>query len=201
MRTLRLLKPDAWRAAPPPHPHPLRVWLTGRDSLTASLKSAIANFNLIRLKQTLQYPNVDERRELGLRSRSLAVVREVLLQDGDKVLVFAHSVVASNDLRGVWRGLSRLGTRPLAEMLFSDPRVVRLPIEYRQLDRRHPLYRRAEQVATVTENALWARRSVFLKRGRPLLVTELFLSKVVGGAPDRNAPSFRRTLEPNPPYL
>jgi chorismate lyase len=176
MRTLRLLKLDAWRSAPPAHPHPLHAWLTSRDSLTSRIKARVRHFNLVRLKQTAQRPNIDERRELGLRPGALAVVREVLLRDGENALVFAHSVAARRDLRGVWRGLSRLGTRPLAEMLFNDPTVVRLPIEYRKLDSRHPLYRRVQQVSPVSATALWARRSVFLKHGRALLVTEVFLT-------------------------
>ena len=61
-------------------------------------------------------------------------------------------------------------------MLFHDHAVTRLPMEYRKLDARHPLYRRAQEVAPFSARAVWARRSVFLKQGRPLLVTELFLS-------------------------
>ena len=178
MRTLRLLKLDAWRAAPPPHPHPLHAWLTSRGSLTARLKAHVADFNLLRLKQLSQLPNTDERRELGLRRGELAIVREVLLRNNERVLVFAHSLVMPRDLRGAWRGLSRLGSRPLAEMLFNDPTVVRLPMEYRKIDVRHPLYRRARQVAPVAATGVWARRSVFLKQGRPLLVTEVFLNNM-----------------------
>jgi len=179
MRTLRLMKPDAWRSAPPAHPHPLHAWLTSRGSLTARIKSRVNHFNLVRLKQCPQLPNTDERRELGLRRGEQALVREVLLRDGERVLVFAHSAVARADLRGAWRGLSRLGGRPLAEMLFNDPTVVRLPMEYRKIDSRHPLYRRAQQVAPLAATCVWARRSVFLKRGRPLLVTEVFLTMMV----------------------
>lgn len=178
MRTLRLLKLDAWRTAPPPHPHPLHAWLTSRGSLTARIKARVGNFNLVRLKQLAQQPNIDERRELGLRGGELAIVREVLLREGESVLVFAHSVAARRDLSGVWRGLSRLGTRPLAEMLFNDPTVVRLPMEYRKIDGRHALYRRAQQVAPFAARHAWARRSVFLKYGRPLLVTEVFLTAI-----------------------
>ena len=182
MRTLRLLRPDPWRGAPPSHADrqfgTLHPWLTSRGSLTARLVAHIAHveqFNLVRLQQRAQLPNIDERRELGLRNRELAIVREVLLRDGDSPLVFAHSLIARRDLQGAWRALSRLGARPLAEMLFHDHSVVRLPMEYKKLDARHPLYRRARQVAAFTSHAVWARRSVFLKQGRPLLVTEVFL--------------------------
>ncbi|MEO8104247.1 MAG: chorismate lyase [Betaproteobacteria bacterium] len=180
MRTLRLLRPDAWHGMPPSHGDAefgrLHPWLASRGSLTARIIEHFRRFNLVRIVQRAELPNVDERRELGLRDRELAVVREVLLRDGEAPLVFAHSVAARRDLRGAWRGLSRLGARPLADMLFNDLAVVRLPMEYRKLDARHPLYRRAQQVAPFAARAVWARRSVFLKNGRPLLVTELFLT-------------------------
>lgn len=180
MRTLRLLGPDAWRSAPPSHGDTkfgaLHPWLTSRGSLTARIIAHADEFNLVRLRQSAQLPNVDERRELGLRAREFAIVREVLLRDGDAPLVFAHSVVARRDMRGVWRGLSKLGGRPLADMLFHDAGVIRLPMEYKKIDARHALYRRAMQVVqTALPPSVWARRSVFLKCERPLLVTEVFL--------------------------
>lgn len=180
MRTLRLLGPDAWRSAPPSHGDTkfgaLHPWLTSRGSLTARIIAHADEFNLVRLRQSAQLPNVDERRELGLRARVFAIVREVLLRDGDAPLVFAHSVVARRDVRGVWRGLSKLGGRPLADMLFHDADVSRRPMEYKKIDARHALYRRAMQVVqTALPPSVWARRSVFLKCERPLLVTEVFL--------------------------
>ena len=178
MRTLRLLKIDAWRSAPPPHPHPLHAWLASRGSLTARIVEHFDDFNLVRLMQLTARPYTDERRELGLRMHESAVVREVLLRDGATPLVFAHSVTTRRDLRGAWRGLSRLGARPLAEMLFHDAAVVRLPIEYRRIDCRHPLYRRAQEVAPFASSSVWARRSVFQRHGRPLLVTEVFLTRM-----------------------
>ena len=165
----------AWHNAPPPHPHPLHSWLTDKGSLTARIVSSISHFNLLRIAQQLQHPHYDERRKLGIRPHEYAVVREVLLREGETPLVFAHSAVARADLHHAWRGLSRLGSRPLAEMLFQDPTVTRLPMEYKKLDRRHPLYRRAAAVTTVSGKTLWARRSVFMKQGRALLVTEVFL--------------------------
>jgi chorismate--pyruvate lyase len=52
-------------------------------------------------------------------------------------------------------------------------------MEYRKIDARHPLYRRAKEVASFEATSIWARRSVFLKQGRPLLVTEVFLGTMV----------------------
>ena len=175
MRTLRLMRLGAWHSAPPPHPHPLHAWLTDRGSLTARLMLEVPQFNLVRIQQRLQPPNHDERRELKVRMHEYAVVREVLLRDGTTPLVFAHSVVARANLQHAWRGLSRLGSQPLGAMLFQDPTVSRLPMEYKKMDARHPLYRRAAAIAPVVTQTLWARRSVFIKQGRALLVTEVFL--------------------------
>ena len=84
-------------------------------------------------------------------------------------------IAAWRDLSGAWRGLRGLGKRPLAEALFTDPLVARRTLEYVRIDSRHPLGRRARRLFGRDFPPLWARRSRFVKRGRPLLVTEVFL--------------------------
>ena len=172
MRTVKLTQPDAWQQIPPTGR--LRAWITDRDSLTARIMHHFSDFNLLRVGQRLAVPLIDERRVLNLRASQFALVREVMLRSGNTPLVFAHTAVNPRDLSGAWRGLSRLGSRPLAEMLFHDPLVSRMPIEYRKLPRGHALLRSAGIDATA-----WARRSVFLKRRQPLLVTEVFLPTIV----------------------
>jgi chorismate lyase len=176
MRTVKLIQPDAWRQMPPAGR--LRPWLTYRGSLTSRIVEHFDRFNLVRLSQHLARPNRDEHRALDLRSGELAVIREVLLRDGTTPLVFAHTAANPRDLRGAWRGLSRLGARPLAEMLFQDPTVVRMPMEYQRLRATHRLALSVQQ-HHLTSGNLWARRSVFLKAGRPLLVTEVFLPAIL----------------------
>ncbi|MDH5263692.1 MAG: chorismate lyase, partial [Betaproteobacteria bacterium] len=78
-----------------------------------------------------------------------------------------------------WRGLRGLGSRPLAEALFTDPLVARGPLEFVRIDARHPLGRRVRQVFGRDFPVLWARRSRFVKHGRPLLVTEVFLPELL----------------------
>jgi chorismate lyase len=177
MRTVKLTQPDAWRQMPPSGP--LRVWITDRGSLTARIVNHFADFNLRRLRQTRAQSLADECRALAVRPTERVVLREVLLRDASRALVFAHTVVHSRDLRGAWRGLSRLGARPLAEMLFHDPTVSRMPMEYRRIDVRHRLCQIACDAAGIAVQPLWARRSVFLKHGRPLLVTEVFLPALI----------------------
>ncbi len=177
MRTIKLTQPDAWRQIPPTGA--LRAWITDRGSLTARIVKHVEQFNLVRLSQQLATPHHDERRALGLRAGELAVVREVLLRNGNMPLVFAHTAANPRDLSGAWRGLSRLGARPLAEMLFHDPAVTRMPMEYKQLHASHPLMLSMQHYLYATPRTLWARRSVFLKNARPLLVTEVFLPSIL----------------------
>ncbi|MFN3594217.1 MAG: chorismate--pyruvate lyase family protein, partial [Thiobacillaceae bacterium] len=108
-----------------------------------------------------------------------ALIREVMLLCDEHPLVFAHSVIPRAGLAGPWRSLSRLGNRPLGEALFADPRIVRHPLQYRRLDRRHPLYHSAVRHLSVRPSWLWARRSVFCRDGYPILVTEVFLPEVL----------------------
>src|SRR5512134_3429412 len=156
-----------------------RHWLADHGSLTRRLRERCPRFSVRPLRQALGHPLCDERGYLGLRRGEMALVREVYLLCGGTPVVFAHSVLAAEDLRGVWNSVSRQGARPLGEALFSDPRVARAPLEYRQLGHQHPLYRRACAALRLPPGRLWARRSLFTLRSRPLLVTEVFLPAVL----------------------
>jgi chorismate--pyruvate lyase len=131
------------------------------------------------VRQGLHIPNEDEYRQLGQPTHRRALVREVVLHAGGRPVVLAHSIAAWRDLSGAWRGLRGLGSRPLAEALFTDPLVSRGALEFVRIDARHPLGRRARQVFGRDLPPLWARRSRFLKHGRPLLVTEVFLPELL----------------------
>jgi chorismate--pyruvate lyase len=126
-------------------------------------------------RERMRLPNEDEYVALGCTIRELAFVREVVLHSPGKPVVLAHSITSRRDLDGAWRALRGLGTRPLAMMLFTDPRVRRHPFEFARMDRRHPLWKRAARLFGGELPTLWARRSLFTRRGRPLLVTEVFL--------------------------
>ena len=123
----------------------------------------------------LSRPNQDERGVLGIRSGTRAYVREVQLICGGLPVVFAHSVLPIASLRGGWNGVTRLGTRPLGDALFNNPRISRMPLAYRCVRPGHPLYRGVRRHLPVDATHLWARRSLFCLKGRPLLVTEVFL--------------------------
>lgn len=150
-------------------------WLVHTGSLTDRIRARCAAFRVDLLRQALAAPNPDERAVLGLRPGEIAWVREVVLRCGASPLVFAHTALPRTNIRGAWHLLAGLGNRPLGALLFADPQIARLAFRYRELDARHPLYHRAAALLTSAPPALWARRSLFRRAGRAILVTEVFL--------------------------
>jgi chorismate--pyruvate lyase len=167
-----------WLAHPFRAPRALRGWLSDRGSLTRRLKARNADFRVCPVARGFARPFLDETQALRLSPEAHAYVRDVLLMGGGHSRVFAHSVLPLASLRGGWCGITRLGTKPLGEALFADPRIRRLGLTIRRLDSRHPLYRAARCHTGLAARHLWARRSVFCLNGHPLLVTEVFLPDI-----------------------
>lgn len=166
---------NQWKRLAPAHTDPWRPWLAWRGSLTWRIRARAPDFRVQVLRQAPRMPNADEDRRLNQPARRLALVREVLLHARGRPVVLAHSIAAWRDLSGTWRSLRGLGNQPLAEALFTDPLVRREPLEFARIDRRHPLWKQARRVLGRELPVLFARRSRFTKRGRALLVTEVFL--------------------------
>lgn len=169
-----------------PRPHgsdPYYRWLVHVGSLTARLRQHCDDFRVQLLRQKLELPAGDEQPGLPIRRGEVAWVREVLLFCKGRPVVFAHSVLPRRSVRGAWHLLAGLGARPLGAILFSDPRVERLPFAFQKLDSRDPLYHRADAATRDAGGAmpaeLWARRSIFCRGGRPILVTEVFLPDIL----------------------
>ncbi|MDE2400708.1 MAG: chorismate lyase [Burkholderiales bacterium] len=116
-----------------------------------------------------------EQRDLACRSGH---VREVMLLLDGVPAVWARSTTTHQALRGPWKALTGLGTRPLAELLFQGRHVCRDPI------RIHPLPAHGQQHAHLRQQWLaqcpelamprWARSSVFWRQGQPVRVMEAF---------------------------
>jgi len=156
----------------------LRRWLTDRGSLTARLERHAGPVKVRVLFQGLRRPNRDEAFLFAAPSARV-LVREVLLLRGATPLVYAHTVVAPGALRGAWRGVAGLGTRPLGAALFADPRIARFPLRQKRLPLAHPLYRRAAAQLKTMPPSLWARRSIFAAGKSPILVSEVFLPAIL----------------------
>ncbi|MGH8751741.1 MAG: chorismate--pyruvate lyase family protein [Burkholderiales bacterium] len=168
-----------WCPHPATAPRPYHHWLTERGSLTRRLQARCKEFSVRDVRQQPGRPNKDEMKLVSVRGKELALVREVYLYCHEIPLVFAHSVLNRRSLRGPWRMLTRQGARSLGAALFSNPKVGRTPLYFKKLNRHHLLYRRATRVLAAPPAHLWARRSVFLLQGKPILVTEVFLPQVL----------------------
>lgn len=158
----------------------MQDWLVHCGSLTRRLKQRCAKFSVEKVSTAIRPANPDEERELRLRRGQYAYVREVVLHCDGRAVVFAHSVVPLKNLRGAWNSVTRLGSRPLGEALFTNHLVRRHPLSYRTLHPHQKLYRETSQAVALNDGAkLLARRSRFSLRGRDLMVTEVFLPAIL----------------------
>lgn len=149
-------------------------------SLTRRLKCRCRRFSVEKVNTRIRPANHDEERELGLRPGQYAYVREVVLHCDGQPVVFAHSVIPIRNLHGPWNSVTRLGTRPLGEALFTNHQIKRHPLAYKTLHRHHKLHRQTLQAVPLERNVrLLARRSTFTLRGRALMVTEVFLPAIL----------------------
>lgn len=169
---------QGWIAHPHPIPRPLRSWLSDHGSLTQRLKLACTSFRVVPLTIAIMRPNPDEYALLGISPGAWTYVREVMLLCDGVPVIFAHSVLPRAALRGGWNGITRLGSRSLGEVLFSDHRITRKPLTYRQIRASHALFRTIAKQLPLATNSLWARRSLFCLNAHPLLVSEVFLPRI-----------------------
>jgi chorismate--pyruvate lyase len=112
----------------------------------------------------------DEVRDLGLsRAGERIYARQVCVRLDGRAMVLADSVTTRAGIAGPWRGLRRLGTRPLASLLWTEPCIQRSPFRFVRVPAAMP------PLAGHSERALPARRSRFCRGGEPLLVLEAYV--------------------------
>ncbi|MEH6589389.1 MAG: chorismate lyase [Halioglobus sp.] len=161
---------DSYTSGPLPPEN--RYWLLDDGSLTGRLvKNCRGRFNVQRLYQGWQVPLLSERRLLSLPPRELALIREVVLRDGETPIVFARSVFPLICLQGRLRHLRQLQNKALGEILFKNPDMHRSPFELAKISPRSD-YLPADMQG---EEYTWGRRSRFVVNNKALMVSEVFL--------------------------
>jgi chorismate--pyruvate lyase len=170
---------NTWQPSPVNAQRSYHRWLTDRGSLTCRLQARCPAFSVRAVHQRFDKPCRDELSLIKSRRKERVVVREVYLYCGETPVVFAHSVLMRRSLRGNWRSISRQGVKPLGAALFANPLVKRTPLYFKKLTLHHELYLKACQKLKTLPNYLWARRSVFILLGRPIMVTEVFLPGIL----------------------
>lgn len=156
-------------------------WLTNRDSLTARLVARCNVFRVQRVQQQRSLCLQDEYAQLGLHQRQMVVAREVVLRCDEVAMVYAHTVLSLSANASQWPLFASLGNRSLGTTLFSDPLVRRGQLQFAKLAITHPLMQKMCALQLIKENthSLFARRSVFERKGSKLLVTEVFLPEIL----------------------
>jgi chorismate--pyruvate lyase len=170
---------ESWRAFLPDIQAGYAPWLRANGSLTLRIQQRCNNFSVWNVRNRLAPAIYDEAALLGMPTQQKIYTREVFLHADGRPVVFAHSVVASQHLCGAWHALRNLGNRPLGALLFAHPLVRRSALHFYALKPNHPLYRRAAVALDTPPQKLWARRSLFILRNAPLLVTEIFLPDIL----------------------
>lgn len=157
----------------------LSAWLTDAGSFMQRLKEhGVENAQVKVLKEGWALPDIEERLELALPQRSFAWVREVSIFSGNKIWMFARTVIPQATLTGRERTLQRLKNRSLGSILFRYPELVRSEFDYFCLGSAEATYKKISRYLPVVDDELWARRSRFEFNEKLLLLTEVFFSEV-----------------------
>lgn len=141
-------------------------WLLDQGSLTRRLQ-ALGHFRVEPRSQQISVPGAAEARLLGLPARRRALIREVVLHVDDLPVVYARSVLPLASLKGANRVLGHMARRSLGAELFRRPAAQRVALWVAEWP--------ASQLPLTVTAPCWGRQSLFLKRGHPLLVAEVFL--------------------------
>ena len=170
-----------WLNRPPPIATPTQArWLTAPGALTARLRK-LGPVTVRVTHEASEGATQDEADALGLHTRAPVWVREVVLLVEGHPCVAARSVTPLADSHAVWQAIRRLRSRPLADLLYHDRTIQRSSFASAILQPAIPLHCVA-QLAWATSAArdalrprFLARRSIFVRAGRPLLVAEAFM--------------------------
>ncbi|HLT99523.1 MAG TPA: chorismate lyase [Burkholderiaceae bacterium] len=169
---------SGWQvAAPPSLTSHQKFWLFRPNALTAGLRQlGEVKLRVVREKVDSLHPH--EAWMLGRAARSEVWLREICMSINGTDCVFARSFTPLAASHGLWQGMRRLRTRPLADMLYHDSQILRSPFFVSRLKRQQPIYRSMQlhlQAQCPTPTSVLARCSIFWRQGQPLLVAEAFL--------------------------
>jgi chorismate--pyruvate lyase len=159
-------------------PRQWQSWLSDTGSLTQKIEQAIGQQLEVRvLRDCRQNLNSDESRYFQLQTQRCRI-REVLLCANGTPLVMARSVLPTLSSAGSNQAVLRLGSKPLGAVLFSKNRKrskKKALREITRLNKRSSLWQQCQKRHAQLSSPLWARRTLYQLKGRPLLVCEIFL--------------------------
>ena len=154
-------------------------WLLDQGSLTRRLMNRCpGQFSVHVLKQVWVKVEIDEARLLGIKPGQRVLSRQVQLCCGDRVVVYARSIIPLKTLKGRHRRLLFIGNRPLGAYLFANPGLKRRHQQFSSISPRDALFHVALSASDSKCDQIWGRRSMFVIDQKPLLVSEFFLPEL-----------------------
>ena len=169
-------------------PRKWQSWLSDTGSLTQKIEQAIGQkLEVLVLRDCRQNLNSDESRYFHLQTKRCRI-REVLLCSNGIPLVMARSVIPTLSSGGSNQAVLRLGSKPLGAVLFSKTRKRSKKKSLREIARvnkRSSLWQQCYQKYQELPSPLWARRTLYTLKGRPLLVCEIFLPELLNYPADQ----------------
>lgn len=163
-------------------PRQWQSWLSDTGSLTQKIEKAIGQ--KLEVQVLRDYPqslNSDESRYFHFRIRRCRV-REVFLCANNVPLVIAHSVIPTLSASGSNHAILRLGKKPLGAVLFAKTRKhskPKPPRDIARLDKSSALWKKCARYYPGLTSPLWARRTLYSLKSRPILVNEIFLPELL----------------------
>ena len=159
-------------------PANVQSWAYESGSLTQRLRSFYGTGVTVKvLLQRWHTPFLSERRLLKLPEHHYCLIREVLLHINGRPLILARTIIPETTIKTAKSNLSRLGNRPLGEIIFSYPRLERIAMDITLIDSLTWTKSAINEVAI--NQQIWGRRTVYDLAHKQMLVSEFFLPEVL----------------------
>jgi chorismate-pyruvate lyase/SAM-dependent methyltransferase len=169
---------------------PSRIWqwLSKPFILSKALARVCHDFQVTVTDQKLNHLHAEEITPLQCNDIAYGYIRETYLGRPEDPLVYARVSIPYTVYLKHKMALDSLGSRPIGEaLLYNNPDIRRSEFEIKRVSMNDELMFDAlvhqnffkaviERQASVPE--LWARRSVFMISGEPILITEVFLANI-----------------------
>jgi chorismate--pyruvate lyase len=159
-------------------PENVQSWIYESDSLTRRLRNFYGNGVAVKiLRQCWHSPFLSERRLLRLHEQRYTLTREVLLHANGKPLILARTIIPAATVKTAKSNLSKLGNRPLGEIIFSYSKLERIAMDVTLID--PSTWTQPALAEAAISQAIWGRRTVYAIAHKHMLVSEFFLPEVL----------------------
>ncbi|MEH6504511.1 MAG: chorismate lyase [Cycloclasticus sp.] len=148
-------------------------WLLEPNSLTQRIKNTFqAPFSVSVEGEQWANPFLADAECLKQPADCSALIREVLLKVGGQAYVFARTTLPK-EVADELQELTRLGNKPLGEVIFSYPDLRRIRLDLATINVAQ--LSKAMQAKLVGQTAIWGRRNSYQINQQTFIVSEFFL--------------------------